>query len=204
MSAQERDPWSVAGDVGQAGLRAAGAVVEQLLALSRRLTDVSMPISTFQPPGDDAAGPAHELRRLRADAERLIELYGDWTRALLDGFTELAEGRDGGDGLRAGPVEAGSTAVARAFVHVLDGKDVPEAALFATDLVAHDGSVTPGSSVTFAPAALGGGPPVSPSAAEVTVSIAVPPETPAGTYHGTVLARGLPEVHLALRLEVGP
>jgi hypothetical protein len=196
----------MAGDVSQAGLRAAGAVVEQLLALSKRLTDVPMPISTFQPPADGAASPAHELRRLRADAERLIELYGDWTRALLDGFTELAEGRSPSDGLVAGPVEAGGVAVTRAYVHVFDGNGVSEAPLFATDLVAHDGNRVPGTSVSFAPAAVGGPPAVPPPPStgplEVTVSVDVPCDATAGTYHGTVLARGLPEVHLAIRLEV--
>jgi hypothetical protein len=205
------DPWSVAGDVGQAGLRAAGAVVEQLLALSRRLTDVPMPISTFEPSPAGTAGPAQELRRLRADAERLIELYGDWTRALLDGFTELAEGRGGTDRLVAGPVAAGTGATTTAWLHLLDGAGIPEAPLFATDLVAHDGVVLAGTAVSFDPSTLGARAHTSDTAApgertagptEVRVTVTVPAGAAPGTYHGTVLATGLPEVHLALRVDV--
>jgi hypothetical protein len=195
------DPWSVAGDVGQAGLRAAGAVVEQLLALSRRLAEVPMPISTFEPPAGAAAGPAQELRRLRADAERLIELYGDWTRALLDGFTELAEGRNGDGGLAAGPAAAGAVVTTTAWLHLLDGDGVPDAPLFATDLVAHDGTVIPAAAVTFDPPTLG---PAATTPTEIRVCVVLPAGTGPGTYHGTVLATGLPEVHLALRVEVMP
>jgi len=195
------DPWSVAGDVGQAGLRAAGAVVEQLLALSRRLGDVPLPISTFEP-SDGAPGPGHELRRLRADAERLIELYGDWTRALLDGFTELAEGRTSStDALVAGPAAPGAQASTTAWLHVLDGTTAP-ASLFSTDLVAHDGGSVGGAAVDFEPVEIGGDAAGSPM--EVRVCITIPAGAAPGTYHGTVLAAGLPEVHLPLRLEVAP
>ncbi len=166
--------------------------------------------------GDDAADPterARPARRFRADAERLVEMYAEWTRMLVDGAASLAEqavgvapmaGPSSGDsaaaGLVLGPASAGATTTTSAWLHVLDGPAAAPAPLHATDLVAHDGSVVPGTAVACTPALLDTS--VARSSTEVRVSAVVPAGTAPGTYHGHLLARGLPEVALALRLEV--
>jgi hypothetical protein len=40
------------------------------------------------------------------------------------------------------------------------------------------------------------------SSHQIVVTIAVPEGTPAGAYHGHILATGMPEVSLPVRLEV--
>ena len=84
---------------------------------------------------DVDADRAREVRRLRADAELLLELWGEWMRVLLDAAMDGAEagvaerdaaGAHGGDQpLRLGPVKAGHPASGGAWVHILDGPPGP-------------------------------------------------------------------------------
>lgn len=213
-------------DLARLGLQAAAAAVERMLELGRSAASgLRVPLApngeapvgngfTGAPPDETpAAGEAPDLtalsRRLRADSERLVELYASWTRALVDGAASLVEqasglptapGGAGHETLTLGPVAAGTTTAASAWLHVLDGPPAPHAALHATDLVAHDGSCLPGGAVTCAPPSLETD--TSRTTTEVTVSARVPAGTGPGVYHGHLLARGLPEVALALRVEV--
>jgi hypothetical protein len=224
------------GDVQRAGLEAAAAVVERVLELGRH--GARMPYSFHLPaepvdvtdsnaadagkgedaddgadaiPGAEAeADRAREVRRLRADGERLLEMWGEWLRVLLDAAADGAEagvvGRNGGaahpaDGpLRLGPVRAGQPASARAWLHVLDGPPGPPARLSATALTAHDGAAIDAGAARFEPAVLDSFD--LRTTHELVVTVAVPDDTPPGTYHGHVLANGIPEVSLAVRLEV--
>ncbi len=215
-------------DVAALGLATAASVVERMLELGRSATSgLRLPLpGNVDPPraasdagnepgsttDDDRTERARQARRFRADAERLVELYADWTRLLVDGAAALAEqavggesGRDGREsGLSAilvlGPVSAGSTTTTSAWLHVLDGPPTSPATLRATDLVAHDGATVPSSAVASLPTMLDTS--VARSSREVRVTIAVPPATPPGAYHGHLLAHGLPEVALPVRLEV--
>ena len=100
------DPRPVDHDVARAGLEAAAAVVERMLELGRAgASGIELPIPRNQeapgppvPPADGRTAGASDpvdltkvSRRLRADAERLVELYASWTRALVDGAANLAE-----------------------------------------------------------------------------------------------------------------
>ncbi len=193
-------------EIGELGLRAAGAVIEQMLTLSRQLTESRFPVAPLEGMGETTAREPgdrrRDLRHLRADAERLIELYGEWTRTLLDSAATLADG--GGpertDVLVFAGAVAGEEATATAYLHVLEGPVAPDARLHAGVLVAHDGSTVPGVAVSFDPAAVDTSSPQRTDA--VVVVVAVPEGTPAGVYHGHVLAEGLPEICLPLRLEV--
>lgn len=161
----------------------------------------------------DPAERARQARRFRADAERLVELYADWTRLLVDGAASIAEQAAGmapaaagpgpsagGDVLVLGPASAKATTTASAWLHVLDGPSAAPAALHATDLVAHDGSVVPAIAVGTTPTHLETSD--ARSTSEVRVTVVVPEGTAPGSYHGHLLATGLPEVVLPLRLEV--
>lgn len=216
-------------DVAVLGLEAAAAVVERMLALGRQAaagiqvpfppngeplfgaaaTDEAQPTSAGDMPAE-APSPAQQARRLRADADRLVEAYATWTRMLVDGAASLVEqaagsgerssGGGGGAALVIGPVAAGGTSTASAWLHVLDGPPALPAPLHATALVAHDGGQLPATAVAFDPPVLDTA--VARSTHEIRVTVAVPPGTPGGRYHGHLLAAGLEEVALAVRVEV--
>jgi hypothetical protein len=151
---------------------------------------------------------AREVRRLRADSERLLEWWGEWMRVLLDaavdgaeaGVAEREAAKREDQPLRLGPVKAGHSASSRAWVHILDGPPGPPARLSATALTAHDGGTIEAQAASFEPPMLDSFD--LRSSHELGVTVAVPAGTRPGIYHGHVLAAGLPEVSLALRLEV--
>jgi hypothetical protein len=224
------------GEVQRAGLEAAAAVVERILELGSHGT--RMPYSFHLPAqpvdgkdsnrghgvrGADAdkgadgvtgseagADRAREVRRLRADGERLLELWGEWMRVLLDAVADGAEagvvGRNGAVAhaadrlLRLGPVKPGHQVSARAWLHVLDGPPGPPARLSATAFTAHDGAAIRAEAASFEPPLLDSFD--LRSSRELVVTVAVPEGTRPGAYHGHLLATGLPEVSLAVRLEV--
>jgi hypothetical protein len=234
----EREPFDplaalrTMGEVQRAGLEAAAAVVERILELGSHGT--RMPYSFHLPAqpvdgkdsngGDGVRGAdadngadavtgadrAREVRRLRADGERLLELWGEWMRVLLDAVTDGAEagvvGRDGGAAhaadqlLRLGPVKPGDQVSARAWLHVLDGPPGPPGRLCATAFTAHDGAAIRAEAASFEPPLLDSFD--LRSSRELVVTVAVPEGTPPGAYHGHILAVGLPEISLAVRLEV--
>ena len=207
------DPMRAFTAIGEAGLSAAASVVEQVLALSRRSSDlVRLPFPTLAPPsapttGDAATSDAPpaaptpaDARRLRADAERLIELYGEWTRVLLDAAVTMVEqtsataGSDTADGLVVGPVAPGGKASVQVYLHTLDGPAAGTTTLFVTALTASDGSTIEPSAVDLDPADLDTV--ANRASHEVTLTVAVPASCGAGTFRGHLLAKGLDEVAL--------
>lgn len=152
-----------------------------------------------------AENTGREVRRLRGDAERMLELWGEWMRLLLDAAADSAEATlDRGNGrterLLLGPADAGSTVTARAWLHVLDGPPTAPARLSATAFTAHDGSSIESGAITFDPPALDTF--ALRSSEEIVVTVDVPAEAGPGVYHGHILASGLPELSLAARIEV--
>jgi hypothetical protein len=216
-------------DVQRAGLEAAAVVVERILEVGRL---GARPQSSFHLPaqpvdrtegnGADAAGGAdpdtgpdkeadraREVRRLRADGERLLELWGEWMRVLLDAAMDGAEAgvaeRDAGvhagdQPLRLGPVKPGHPESGRAWVHILDGPPGPAARLSATAFTAHDGATVEARAASFEPPMLDSFD--LRSSHEVVVTVAVPEGTRPGAYYGHILATGMPEISLPVRLEV--
>jgi hypothetical protein len=218
------EPRPIDHDIARAGLEAAAAVVERMLELGRAASSgIQVPIApNTEPPSaptepvsdaPDRPAPSPDLtkmsRRLRADAERLVELYATWTRALVDGAANLAEQAVAGSprahgpaeaALRFGPAARGTTTRAEAWLHVLDGPPGPRARIHSTDLVAHHGDRIPSDVVSASPAALDTS--ASRTSVPVAVTIAVPDGVRPGTYYGHLLADGLPEVVLPVVLEV--
>jgi hypothetical protein len=147
----------------------------------------------------------HEVRRLRTDAERLLELWGESMQVLLDVAADAAEtsldGRDGNpDHLVLGPVRPGVRALGRAWLHLLDGPPGSPARLTATAFTAHDGAVIEARAASFEPPLLDTFD--LRSSQEILVTVEVPESTSPGLYHGHILATGLPEVSLVVRIEV--
>lgn len=201
--------------IGEAGLAAAASVVEQVLAITRRTSEAwRLPFPTLAPPGgagtsaeDQPPPTAVDPRRLRADAERLIDVYGEWTRVLLDAAVQVAEqaaapAAPAADHLVLGPVAPGAVASTVAFLHTLDGPTTGTASLFVTALTGADGSVLEPAAVDLDPADLDTV--TSRTTHEVTVTVRVPPTTGPGTYRGHLLAKGLEEVALPVQVVVAP
>lgn len=158
---------------------------------------------------DKEADRTRDVRRLRADGERLLELWGEWMRVLLDaamdgaeaGVAERYAGLHADDQpLRLGPVRPGHPESGRAWVHVLDGPPGPPARLGATAFTAHDGATVEAGAASFEPPVLESFD--LRSSHEVIVTVAVPDGTRPGAYYGHILAIGMPEVSLPVRLEV--
>jgi hypothetical protein len=200
-------------DVQRAGLETAAAVVERMLELGRQSARAPFPlhlpaeaVGGVNGDGHDAAREGgREARRLRADAERLLELWGESMRVLLDVVADAAEGGvDGAGGaadrLLVGPVPRGARATGRAWLHVLDGPPAQPARLTATPFSADDGAAIDAQAASFDP------PLVETfalrSSQEISMTVEVPEGSKPGIYHGHVLATGLPEVALAVRIEV--
>jgi hypothetical protein len=207
-------------DVQRAGLEAAAAVVERILEAGQHGTRMpysfhlpAQPVERTDSNGADPdveADRGREVRRLRADGERLLEWWGEWMRVLLDAAVDGAEAgvaerdtagtRAGDQSLRLGPVKAGHPASGRGWVHILDGPPGPPARLSATAFTAHDGVAIEAHAASFEPPMLDSF--KLRSSHEFVVTIAVPTDTRPGTYYGHILAAGLPEVSLPIRLEV--
>jgi hypothetical protein len=126
--------------------------------------------------------------------------------AVADGAEAGAAGRDGASShaadqlLRLGPAKPGDRVSAQAWLHVLDGPPGPPARLSATAFTAHDGRAIGADAASFEPPLLDSFD--VRSSRELVVTVAVPEGASPGAYHGHVLATGLPEVSLAVRLEV--
>jgi hypothetical protein len=201
--------------VQRAGIEAAATVVERMLELGRLGIRGPLPFPLPAEPMRDSErsrpsesdDPGRELRRLRGDAERMLELWGEWIRLLLDAAADSAEsavkptnGR--ADHLLLGPAKPGTRPAGRAWLHVLDGPPTAAANLTATAFTAHDGSAIEGSAITFDPPTLDTF--ALRSSQEIAVTVDVPTGTAPGIYHGHILATGLPELSLAVRIEVSP
>ena len=95
-------PWASVADIGQLGLDTAAAVVERLLTLTR-LTITRQP-GGLTVPLLPATGDGVDARRVRAEAERLIDLYAEWTRSLVQAAVDAADpDRPAGEKLSLGP-----------------------------------------------------------------------------------------------------
>jgi hypothetical protein len=202
-------------EVQRAGLEAAVVVVERMLEFGRQSARAPFPLHLPPEPvaGQDADGAdgaedsGREARRLRADAERLLELWGESMRLLLDLAADAAEtsanGRNGGgDRLSLGPVAPGESASGRVWLHVLDGPPGSPARLTATAFTSHEGAAIAAAAAIFEPPLLDTF--ALRSSRDVRLTVEVPEGTAPGVYHGHILAGGLPEVGLAVRIEVAP
>ncbi len=172
------DGWEAMTDIGRYGLETAAAVVEGMLGLTREAGGARIPFLT--PSGDPASDPA---RRLRADAEKLVELYAEWTRVLVERAIEVAS--TGGGGLSIGPVEPGAFGQGTAYLHAAGGQ------VRSTDLTMHEGAVIAAGRVHCD------------VADQVKVTVDVPDDAPPGRYYGHLLVVGTPDLSIAYSVDVG-
>ena len=193
-------------EVQRRGMDAAAQVLEGFLSALE-----GHPPPTAGPAGEPGDGPEPGFAQLRTSVARALDLYSDLVRRSFEGYADLVEQRlrARGVGLHgAGPgageltvrAPAGTTATATVWLHSTTDEPA-RAVLRLTTLTAHDGPAVPATAGRFDPAEARVAPGAS-VAARLAVELAgVAP----GVYHGHVLADGLPEAALALRLVVtGP
>jgi hypothetical protein len=189
-------------EVQRRGLEAAAQVIEGFIA----------GLGAQQPP----AGPGvaetngHEpgFAQVRASVARTLDLYSDLVRRSFEGYADLVEQSLRARGVRlhgamddqaefAVQAVAGTRATGTVWLHNSTDRTA-SAVLHLTGLTAHDGRVVPGTAATFEPAAVR----IAPGAS-VAARLALPLDGVApGLYRGHVLADGLPEAALPVRLVV--
>jgi hypothetical protein len=139
---------------------------------------------------------------------RALDLYSDLVRRSFEGYADLVEqslrvrgvglhGADDGQGELTVQGVAGAQAAGTVWLHNTTDRSV-SAVLHLTGLTAHDGRVAPGKAASFEPATVR----IAPGAS-VAARLALPLDGVApGLYRGHVLADGLPDAALPIRLLV--
>jgi hypothetical protein len=189
-------------DVQRRGLEAASQVIEGFLAA----------LGAQQPPAGpgaaEASGQEPGFAQVRATMARALDLYSDLVRRSFEGYADLVEQSLRVRGVRLhvgddGPAElimqgaAGARAAGTVWLHNTTDKPA-SAGLHLTGLTAHDGRVVPGTAASFEPATvlISAG---SSVAARLTLLL---DGVGLGLYRGHVLADGLPNAALPVRLLV--
>jgi hypothetical protein len=139
---------------------------------------------------------------------RALDLYSDLVRRSFEGYADLVEqslrvrgvrlhGADDGQAELIVQGVAGAQAAGTVWLHNTTDRRV-SAVLRLTGLTAHDGRVAPGKAASFEPATVR----IAPGAS-VAARLALPLDGVApGLYRGHVLAEGLPDAALPVRLLV--
>jgi hypothetical protein len=167
-----------------------------------------------RPAGPGEPSPSGDpLHDARAEAARGLDAVLDMTRKLFESTLDLADAAlrrphlgtwlaDGAVHEAGITVEAvpGATSSGSAWLHHRGDRSGP----VRFDAVAPRaaGRDAPAGTVTVEPATLD--PLADGDRVELSVSVTVDPATPPGTYHGLLLADGLPDAALAVRLVVRP
>jgi hypothetical protein len=162
-----------------------------------------------EPATDRLAGrvPGQErvqLAQLRTAAARTVDLYAQLLQDSLEAVVHFAE--DVVPGLGAGgepPLmlagRSGATLSAPVWIHNSTDALISGVALRLTDLTAPGGALISGALAAFLPDRTD----IQPrGSAESQLSLAIPADAAAATYHGHLLASALPASALAVRLEV--
>jgi hypothetical protein len=192
-------------DVQRRGMEAASQVIKGFIDL----LDVEAPPRPADP--DVAPVDDHQpgFAQLRINVARALDLYTDLVRRSFESYADLMEqtlrargvhlkaADDGQLGLLTVQGAAGAEAAGTLWMHNTTDRPA-SAALRLTDLTAHDGLAVPASAGRFEPTALNIGPGVSVSA---RLALALGDVEP-GVYRGHVLAGGLPDLALPIRLVV--
>jgi hypothetical protein len=190
-------------EVQRRGMDAAAQVIEGFLTA---LDDHQPPpASPDASPGD---GPEPGFAQLRTSVARALDLYTDLVRRSFEGYADLVEQSLRARGVRLGGTDPGpgeltvrapAGAIAAATVWLHNTTDEPASAVLRlTVLSSHDGPTVPAAAGRFDPAEVRIAPGASVAARLALDLGGVAP----GVYRGHVLAGGLPEAALPLRLVV--
>ncbi|MBA2323032.1 MAG: hypothetical protein H0V92_03075 [Pseudonocardiales bacterium] len=163
------------------------------------------------PAGPDVGPPVGQepsFAQLRVNVARALDLYSELVRRSFEGYADLMERGLRMNGVRLNAEDDGTSLTlqgsadgvrAEGTVWIHNTTDQPASVVFRlTDLTAHDGEVVASGSGTFEPAGVIAAPDASVSA---RLEIALDGADP-GIYHGHVMAGGLPDAALPVRLDI--
>jgi hypothetical protein len=191
-------------DIQRRGMDAASQVVKGFIDFLE--VDAPRPADPdVAPVGDHEPGFA----QLRSNVARALDLYTELVRRSFESYADLVEqtlrargvqlngAKDGQLGHLTLQGAAGARAIGTLWMH--NTSDRPASAVLRlTDLTAHDGLLVPACAGRFEPTAVQAGPGASVSA---SLALALGDVEP-GVYRGHVLAAGLPDAALPVRLVV--
>jgi hypothetical protein len=192
-------------DVQRRGMDAASQVIN-------RFIDV-LGVEPPPPPASADTEPVNnhvpDFAQLRTSVARALDLYTDVVRRSFESYADLMEQTLRARGVQLGAAEeaptgllviqgpAGAQATGIVWLHNTTNLRA-SATLRLTDLTAHDGLVVPACASSFEPGAVNIGPGASVSA---RLALMLGDAEP-GVYRGHVLAGGLPDAALPVRLVV--
>lgn len=191
------------GEIQARGLRAATEVVNQFIRMADTKTGTDTAVDA-QPTGDDPAPQVPDVDRVLRLWQRLATQAVESLRGATQSGSEAASvdihhaTSSGVVSLVAGEAGAVSTEV---WLHNRGADDLGKVRLRCSDLLAHDGALIESALVRFEPDAV---PMVARCSRGVTVEIDVPDDIAAGSYRGTMLADGHPDIWLPVVLSVLP
>jgi hypothetical protein len=190
------------GEIQARGFRADTEVVNQFIRMAETKSVADSAANT-QPTGDDATSPP-DVDRVLQVWQRLATQAVESLRGAAQPVAEAATvdiqhaTSSGAVSLVASEPGAVSTEV---WLHNRGADDLGKVRLRCSDLLAHDGALIESAFVRFEPDTV---PMVARCSRGVTVEIDVPDDTAAGSYRGTMLADGYPDIWLPVLLSVLP
>lgn len=199
------------GEIQARGFRAATEVVNRFIR-SADTKSVDEPVNCTPPCEEVTQTPGHPEPTAAAplpDADRVLQLWQRLATQAIETLRGAAQPRNGvasvnmQRGTSAGAVslvasERGAVST-EVWLHNSGAEDLGKIRMHCSDLTAHDGAVIASATVRFEPDMV---PMVARSSRGVTIEIDVPDEVSAGTYRGTLLADGYPDIWLPVTLTV--
>lgn len=192
-------------EVQRRGMAAAAEVIEGFIGL----LDLQQQPRPTGPAVEPANGHEPGFAQVRINVARALDLYTDLVRRSFESYAELMEQTLRARGVQVHATEDGQAilltvqgatgAHASGIVWLHNTTDRPAAAVLRlTGLTAHNGLVVPAAAGRFEPTAVH----IAPGAAvSVRLALALGDVAP-GVYRGHVLADGLPDAALPVRLMV--
>jgi len=199
--------WGLMQDVQRLGFDTASAVIDQF----RQMSELTMPGPSRREADAPADRPVPEGRgeAMGGAVDRIVDASVDLMQASWEVFSSFIEAssqrRSAGvespavDHVVLPTTPQGGTAVGQLWLHNTTA-DEASVELHAGHLLRDDGSAIRAKSVTLDPARVDA---LEPGAnCEIRITIVVPDDVPAGSYHGLVVASTKPETLVAVSLEV--
>ena len=192
-------------DVQRRGMDAASQVIKGFIDL----LDMQPPLQPADPDIEPVNGHQPGFAQLRTSVARALDLYNDLVRRSFESYADLMEQTLRARGVQLHATDDGQAtlltvqgiagAQAKSTVWLHNTTDRPASAVLRlTGLTAHDGLVVPASAGRFEPTAVH----IAPGASVSTrLALALGDVAP-GVYRGHVLAGGLPDAALPVRLLV--
>ena len=188
------------GEIQARGFRAASEVVNRFVRMTEPKPDSSS-IGSDQSSSEAAAS--------MPDVDRVVGLWQRLAAQAVESLRDVAR-PSGGDAAVDVQNKTSSGAVSlvasepgavstELWLHNAGAEDLGKIRMHCSDLMAHDGAVIGSALVRFEPDTV---PMVARSSRGVTIEVDVPDDIGAGTYRGTLLADGYPDIWLPVVLTV--